>query len=238
MKMSENTYTFVFALIICVVCSFSLAAVSEGLREKREQNEALDIKKNILKAVVLRNPLSSKAKPEVVEAMYQEKIEELVVDAQGNVVEGKQLKDIAQGEQLYPLYIYQENGKVVSYCFPIEGKGLWSTLYGYFALEPDAITVRGITYYKHGETPGLGAEIEKDWFLNNFKGKKIWDIKAARLVPTTVIKGKVADFISEPQAQYYVDGISGATMTSKGVTAMIDKWLNIYEPFFAKKRGI
>ncbi len=238
MKMSENTYAFVFALIVCVVCSFSLAAVSEGLKDKKEQNVALDIKKNILKAVDLKEPLPLKATVSAIEDIYREKIEELVIDAQGNVAEGKKAEDIDEGETFYPLYVYKENGKVVSYCFPIEGKGLWSTLYGYFALETDAVTVRGITYYKHGETPGLGAEVEKDWFQENFKGKKIWDIKAHRLVPTTVMKGKVADLISDAtQAQYYVDGISGATMTSRGVTAMIDKWLNIYEPFFKKIRG-
>lgn len=238
MKMSENTYAFVFALIVCVVCSFSLAAVSEGLREKKEQNIALDIKKNILKAVDLRDPLQPKAKPATIERIYQEKIEEKVIDAEGNILEDKRPEDISEGKELYLLYVYKEGGEVVSYCFPIEGKGLWSTLYGYFALEPDAVTVRGITFYKHGETPGLGAEIEKDWFQNNFKGKKIWDTKANLLVPVAVIKGKVADLIKVPKAaQFHVDGISGATMTSKGVTAMIHKWLHIYEPFFAKIRG-
>lgn len=236
--MSENTYAFVFALIVCVVCSFSLAAVSEGLRDKKEQNIALDIKKNILKAVGLRDPLQPKAKPATIEKIYQEKIEEMVVDAEGNILEDKRPPEISEGEEIYPLYVYKESGEVVSYCFPIEGKGLWSTLYGYFALEPDAVTVRGITFYKHGETPGLGAEIDKDWFQNNFKGKKIWDVNANELVPTKVLKGKVADIIPDAQqAQFYVDGISGATMTSKGVTTLIDIWLNTYEPFFAKIRG-
>ncbi|MCA9404789.1 MAG: NADH:ubiquinone reductase (Na(+)-transporting) subunit C, partial [Candidatus Omnitrophica bacterium] len=137
----------------------------------------------------------------------------------------------------YPLYVYKEGQQVISYAFPIIGKGLWSTLYGYLALEPNAMTVRGITYYKHGETPGLGAEIEKDWFQNNFKGKSIWDMKDQELWPVSVLKGKVADQINDPnKAKHYVDGISGATMTSKGVTEMIDREVRKYEPFLAKVR--
>jgi len=225
-----------FALAVCLICSLALSIVSEGLRPKKELNVALDIKKNILKAVDLITPLPAKAKPDAVLDVYGQKIEEKVIDAQGNVVEGKTPEDIQEGEALYPLYVYKENGKIVAYCFPIVGKGLWSTLYGYFALEPDAVTVRGITFYKHGETPGLGAEIEQDWFQNNYKGKKIWDVQNNQLMPVRVVKGKVADVVSQEKAQFYVDGISGATMTSKGVTAMVEKWVKIYEPFFKKVR--
>jgi len=235
-RVHSNTYTFIFALIVCMVCSFTLSLVSEGLREKKEFNVQLDIKKNILKAVGLRDPLPVKADNDTIFSIYNDKVQELVIDESGDIVEGKLPEDIQEGETLYSLYIYKENEEVLAYAFPIVGKGLWSTLYGYFALEPDGITVRGITFYKHGETPGLGAEIEKDWFQNNFKGKKVWDIKESQLTPTVVIKGKVSDKYQGDQAQYYVDGISGATMTSKGVTEMLDRWLRAYEPFFAKIR--
>ena len=238
MDRQGNKYTFLFALAVCVVCSLALSLVSEGLRTKKELNVALDKKKNILKSVDLREPLPAKAKAQDILNVYAEAIEETVVDGQGAIVKGKTPEDIQEGEEFYPLYIYKEDGKVIAYCFPIIGKGLWSTLYGYFALEPDAATVRGITFYKHGETPGLGAEIEKDWFQNDFKGKKIWDIKNNMLMPTKVVKGKVADQVSAEQAPFYVDGISGATMTSKGVTAMVDKWLKAYEPFFSKIRKL
>ncbi len=236
MSKDSNAYTFMFALVVCVVCSFTLSLVSEGLRPKKELNMALDSKKNILKAVNLKTPLDPKAKPDSILNVYKEKIEELVIDEKGNIIEGKTPEDIKEGDVAYPLYIYKENGQPIAYCFPIEGKGLWSTLYGYFALDPDAITVRGITFYKHGETPGLGAEIEKDWFLDNFKGKKIWDIKNNKLKPVAVVKGKVKDVIPANQADFYVDGISGATMTSKGVTALVNHWVNVYEPFFSKIR--
>ena len=98
-------------------------------------------------------------------------------------------------------------------------------------------TVRGITFYKHGETPGLGAEIEKEWFQSNFKGKSIWDVQKNQLWPVAVLKGKVKDTMTdEDKMKHYVDGISGATMTAKGVTEMVDREIRKYEPFFAKIR--
>jgi len=235
-RLSSNRYTFMFAFAVCATCSFALSIVSEGLKEKKELNVALDIKKNILKVVDLRTPLPAKVQIQEILDVYDAKIEEIVIDDDGEIVEEKTHADITEGEDLYPLYVYSEEGRTIAYCFPIIGKGLWSTLYGYFALEADATTVRGITFYKHGETPGLGAEIEKDWFQSNYKGKKIWDVKKNTLTPTKVVKGKVADVVSKAETQFYVDGISGATVTSKGVTAMVDKWVNVYEPFFQRIR--
>lgn len=236
MDKNSTQYTFLFAFIICVVCSFTLALVSEGLRTKKELNAEVDSKKNILKAVALTNPLPAKADSEKILETYNSKIKEYVIDDQGNIIDGKDPKDIEEGAEEYPLYIYKEGNKTLAYAFPIIGKGLWSTLYGYFALEPDAKQVRGITFYKHGETPGLGAEIEKDWFTSNFKGKSVWDAKENELQPVVVVKGKVEDKIAKSEQQFYVDGISGATMTANGVTEMVDRWLGIYEPYFAKVR--
>ena len=236
MKKDSNLYTFGFALLICIICSFSLAAVSEGLRARKELNVANDVKKNILKAVGLKDPVSAKAGPAEVLKVFRQKIEEVVVDGQGQVIAGKKPEDIQEGEALYPLYVYKEGEQVIAYAFPIEGKGLWSTLYGYLAIEADAVTVRGITFYKDGETPGLGAEIEKNWFQDNFKGKKIWDAKQQELRPIIVVKGLVKDKIPPAQQAYYVDGISGATMTSLGVTNLLARWLNVYEPFLKTKR--
>jgi len=183
MNKNSTPYVIRFALIVCVVCSMSLALVSEGLRARRETNEANDIKKNILKAVQLATPLAKTISAQEVLQVYSELISEFVVDEEGKVVEGASPSMIEEGETAFPLYVYSEEGKVKAYCFPIEGKGLWSTLYGYLALEPDAVTVRGITFYKHGETPGLGGEIATPWFQDNFVGKKIWDSKQQRLRP-------------------------------------------------------
>jgi len=230
-------YTFGFALAVCVICSFALSVVSEGLKKRKELNVKLDIKKNILKAVDLKDPLPEKVTADQVFKVYNEKIQEIVVDGKGNILEEITPYDLGSEEtDRFAMYIYKEGGVSQAYCFPVIGKGLWSTLYGYFALESDAVTVRGITFYQHGETPGLGAEIDQDWFQSNFVGKKIWDIKEEMLRPTKVIKGKVADKYKGDEADYHVDGISGATITSRGVTAMLDKWLNIYEPFLQQIR--
>jgi Na+-transporting NADH:ubiquinone oxidoreductase subunit C len=233
-----NRYTFFFATIVCVVASVLLSAIAEGLRSRQELNADMDIKKNILKAVKLAEPLDKKAGLEKILAIYQEKIKEVVVDSQGNIVEGKTLKEAKSVQGLYPLYIYTEDNTVMAYAFPIVGEGLWSTLYGYFAVEQDGITVRGITFYKHGETPGLGGEIEKDWFQSNFVGKTIYSVKDQKATPIAVVKGKVVDiYKGEPDAAaYHVDGITAATITSSGVTALLDKWIRIYDPFFSKIR--
>ena len=108
-------------------------------------------------------------------------------------------------------------------------------MYGYFAIEPDASTVKGITFYKHKETPGLGAEVDKNWFKNNFIGKKLVDIEGS-LVSIEVVKGYVSD--TDPNAMHKVDGISGATITGKGVTTFLKSDLEKYEPYFAKIRRL
>lgn len=235
--MKGNRYTFLFAAIVCGVCSIFLSAISEGLKARQNLNAELEVKKNILKAVHLEESLPPKIKPEEVLEIYQTKIEELVIDAQGNVIEGRKPADIKEEEKnIYPLYIYKEGGEPLAYAFPIVGQGLWSTLYGYLALEKDAVTVRGITFYKHGETPGLGGEIEKDWFQKNFQGKTIWSIKNKELTPIKVVKGKAADLFKDDKLKYNVDGITAATLTGNGVTDLLDKWIKIYDAFFSKVR--
>jgi len=102
-----------FALAVCVVCSLALSIVSEGLKTKKELNVAMDIKKNILKAVDLKMPLPAKATARQVLDVYGEKIEEIVIDADGNVVVDRGVKDIQEGEAVYPLYVYKEDDEIV-----------------------------------------------------------------------------------------------------------------------------
>ncbi len=130
-----------------------------------------------------------------------------------------------------PIYVDKKDGIVNGYAIPISGKGLWSTLYGYFAIEPDGVTAKGITFYAHKETPGLGGEVEKPWFQNNFVGKRFID-EDGNLVGIKVIKGK-----ADPGSLYEVDGISGATITSKGLESFLVDDLEKYEPFFRKIRS-
>ena len=163
MNKQSSAYTFTFAVIVCVVSGVMLSAFCEGLRKQQELNIELDIKKNILKAVVLNEPIGPKTPASEILNIYNEKIFGIVVDDNGDVAEGKTPAQLTENDKnLHPVYLYKEGDQVLAYAIPIVGQGLWSTLYGYLALESDGTTVRGITFYKHGETPGLGGEIEKE----------------------------------------------------------------------------
>lgn len=134
------------------------------------------------------------------------------------------------------VHIYQPEGTPKAYVVPIEGYGLWDKIKGFIALENDLQTVRGITFFDHKETPGLGARIEEDWFKQQFHGKKILDANG-NLVSVTIVRGKVADLIQGEAAQNHVDGISGATLTGVGINKFLQANLAGYEPFFKSLRN-
>lgn len=242
MKLKEQP--LLFAAIVCVVCSLFVSSAATLLKERQETNKRIDKQKNILACLGVLDPAAGPFLPAEIANLYSSSIEEAVLDDRGDIVREKSPADLdpavyldpRKAPNLLPIYLSKDaDGNTLAYAFPIAGMGLWSTLYGYLAIEPDAETVKGITFYAHGETPGLGAEIEKAWFQNNFKGKKILNA-AGKLVSVSVVKGKVSDVIPEDEAAHYVDGISGATMTSKGVTALVRIGLERYEPFFAQLR--
>jgi len=260
--LQSNSYTMGFVFTVTVICALLLSTVSTSLKDKQIANIELDMKRNILAAVGLiksEKPLENK---EILHR-YDKYIEKIFVDQYGNKIEfndpkysyEKELKpfdftyrlpkgklNIPEGTKLkLPLFIRKDdNGEHVAYAIPIIGKGLWSTLYGYLALQSDLVTVMGITFYKHGETPGLGGEIEMPWFQQNFKGKKILNEKG-NLESVKVLKGKVLDKFSkdQPAFAHHVDGIAGATLTSNGVTALLMKDLTLYRATFQslKNRG-
>lgn len=120
------------------------------------------------------------------------------------------------------------------WCIPISGYGLWSTLYGFLALEADLDTVRGITFYKHGETPGLGGEVDNPKWQAQWPGKRILDDQGA-VLGVAVKKGQVDPKIAYEKA-HMVDGFAGATITGNGVTKFVKADLENYEPYFAKHR--
>lgn len=232
--MSENAKVLRFAIIVCLVCSVLVSGAALGLRDRQEANLRVDMQKNILKSVGLVDPTFT---PEQIVSTYEKRITGIVLTPDGTVIEGRKPDDVdpEKEPELLRLYERVDDGNVVAYAFPIVGKGLWSTLYGYFALEGDLNTVKGITFYQQGETPGLGAEIEKPWFQENFVGKKIL-ASDGTIASVKVVKGKAAD-VHPDDTEHYVDGISGATITSKGVTEMVARTIREYEPYFAKIRG-
>ena len=227
--MRSDAYTITFTTIITVILGLGLSYTADSLRGRQILNEELDIKKNILS--VLGYKQDTPWTNEEVQSLYDSNINEIRIDEVGLVLDEVD----KSGNFAYTIYQSSENNKVTGYAIPIAGKGLWGTMYGYFAIEPDAETVKGITFYKHKETPGLGAEVDKDWFKNNFIGKKLTD-KNGELVSIKVVKGYVSK--TDPEALHKVDGISGATITGTGLTTFLKSDLEKYEPYFARVRRI
>ena len=227
--MRSDAYTITFTTIVTVILGLGLSYTADSLRDRQILNEELDIKKNILS--VLGYKQDTPWTDEEVQSLYDRNINEIRIDEVGSVFDEVDKSD----NFTYTIYQSRENNKVTGYAIPIVGKGLWGTMYGYFAIEPDAETVKGITFYKHKETPGLGAEVDKDWFKNNFIGKKLTD-KNGELVSIEVVKGYVSK--TDPEALHKVDGISGATITGTGLTTFLKSDLEKYEPYFARVRRI
>ena len=227
--MRSDTYTIIFTSVVTIVLGLVISFTADSLRDKQEINEALDIKKNIL-SVLGYNQALSVWTDDKIQSVYEKNIKEISIDANGREIE-KPL----ESNEYRKIYQSTENGSVSGYAIPISGKGLWGTMFGYFAIDPDAETVKGITFYKHKETPGLGGEVDKDWFKNNFIGKKLIDV-SGNLVSVEVVKGYVSS--TDPNINHKVDGISGATITGKGVTTFLKADLKKYDPYFAKIRKL
>ncbi len=132
------------------------------------------------------------------------------------------------------VYFIKEGEEINKIILPVYGKGLWSTMYAFLALDKDFKTVTGVTFYEHGETPGLGGEIENPRWNTLWKGKKAFDEN--NNVQLEIIKGVVDR--NRPEANYQIDGLSGATITARGVDKMIKFWLGDYgyTPFLNKLR--
>ena len=228
--MRGDTYTIIFTSIVTIILGLVISVIADSLRSKQEINEELDIKKNIL-SVLGYSQAGGQWTNDTVQSIYDSSVKEIYINSKGSQVQ----QTVEQNDKTLKIYQSMNNGLISGYAIPISGKGLWGTMYGYFAIEPDAETVKGITFYKHKETPGLGGEVDKDWFKNNFVGKKLTD-NSGDLVSIEVIKGYVTK--STPNSDHKVDGISGATVTGKGITNFLKKDLQKYEPYFAKLRKL
>ena len=231
----KNKYIFILSLTI--VCSLLLSLASEGLRSLKEKNVEIDKKKNILNAIGLN--ITSLSNSDI-DKYFLNNIDTLIIDIDGEInniltipdlvaVENNQTGEVKyynNDNEYLPMYADNSRNVVV---LPISGKGLWSTLFGYFAIDSrNYSTVRGITFYKHKETPGLGGEVSKKWFQSNFIGKEIYENN--NLNSVKVAKAGYAD----ENSLYEVDGISGATITSNGVTTFLLRDLKRYEKYFMR----
>ncbi len=243
-NVNTNSYTMVFAVAVCVVMSTVLALLANVLRPIQDASAEFDRQKNVMMAAGLIERGDPRPRAEL-EQLYKDRVDERVVDTRtGDVVPGKTAADIkALNEQAAaedptagkPFRVVamakDERQQLDAIVLPVSGKGLWSTLYGYLALESDGDTVRGITFYKHGETPGLGGEVENPQWTAMWEGKQILG-EGGELVSITVKKGKVDPSIAK-EKRHYVDGLAGATITSNGVTKFVRNDLETFRPYLA-----
>ncbi len=227
--MSSNFKSVLFAIVLCLVCSLLLTMASSGLKGYQIRNMNLDRQKNLLRSAGLINDQDNNT-PEYIEKLYSEKIKSLWVDPSGRIV-----KETERGQKDLPIYLYIKENAVEAYIVPINAQGLWGKINGYLAINKDGSTITGFTVYKHSETPGLGGEIERSWFQRNFEGKKIVN-KEGKFVSISIARGAVKDVIQKDLQVNFVDGISGATLTGKFLSASMKDILKEYESVSVKFR--
>ena len=236
-----------------VVVAFVLSLMATGLKPIHDRNEAIFNKKAVLAAIETRLGDDVKAKEipdEEVLVIFDEQIEQLVVDISGNpvssdIVEGRGYKggmaehiDMKKEkkrdveDRIFPVYIYNDDSGQKTYIVTVRGNGLWDEIWGNIALEADLSTIAGASFDHKGETPGLGAEIKDNpAFPAQFKGKKIYNTDG-QFLSVDVVKGG-----AEKGDVHAVDGISGATVTADGVDEMLERGLKYYEPFINQMKS-
>ena len=227
------------ALGLCLVCSVVVSTAAVVLKPAQQANKTLDLKRNILRAAGLLDPALS------VEEQFEQVETRVVSLDEGRFVEGvdpasfdqrEAAKDPAKSraipgdadpaklvrreDQALVYLVRDQQGGLDKIILPIRGYGLWSTLYGFMALESDGNTVAGLGFYEHAETPGLGGEVDNPNWKAIWPGKQIYQ---GEQVAIQVLKGAVP--AGSANAQWQVDGLSGATLTTKGVDNLVRYWM-------------
>ena len=240
------------ALVLCLVCSIIVSTAATVLKPRQVANKLLDKKSNILLVSGISDDsksvdeLFSQINTRVVDLQtgeYTDVVDANTYDQQkaskesAYRVELSKAQDIAGigGRAKYAsVYLVNKDEQLDKIIIPVKGYGLWSTLYGFLALEKDAKTVSGLTFYDHKETPGLGGEIDNKKWQASWKGKQI--VNAEGIPVLSLIKGKVS--IDSPNAIYQIDGLAGATLTSRGVSNLIKFWVgeNGFGPYLERLR--
>jgi len=257
----SSRYIVLFAAAVCGVCSIFVASSAVILKERQERNKVIDVQEKVLSLAGLL-PEGRSISGDEVQALYVANIKPRIIDlasgrpvndidpatydqraatknpdtstvAPENVAKVRRLPNNAVVYQVQP-----DGEPVQAIILPIQGQGLWSTLYGFIALADDGNTIDGITFYEHGETPGLGGEVDNPRWKALWKGRKAFDPKGE--VAISVKKGLAGPPAEDP---YHVDGLSGATITSRGVSNSLAFWLGPegfgdYLTLFREEKGI
>jgi Na+-transporting NADH:ubiquinone oxidoreductase subunit C len=252
--------TVLVALSLCLVCSVFVAAAAVGLKPIQMNNKDLDRKKNILAAAELLDPAVSidsafeKIETRIINVKTGQFASQADLDAVGIdaavydqkaaakdpalsiTLTGEQdIASIKRRANFATVYLVKQGDAIEKIILPVHGYGLWSTMYGFMALENDYQTVVGFGFYDQGETPGLGGEVDNPSWKALWKGKEVYNEQGEAIL--SLAKGAVD--ATDPAAKFKVDGLSGATLTSRGVTNLVHYWLGNegFGPFLANLRG-
>ncbi len=248
MHKDSFAYTMLVAAGVCVACSLVVSTAAITLRPIHQRNAALDLQRNILTAAGLIR-LGDRVD---VESLFQQietrwvrldtgefvDEDEVVDPPEVTAISGTQdIAGIRQRADIQEVYLLQRNGELQRLILPIRGMGLWAMMRGLIALGPDLTTVEGLSFHEHGETPGLGGEVDNPRWRAQWVGKQAFDSEGE--VRIEVIQGQVGP--QTPDAEHKVDGLSGATFTARSVSNLVQFWLGEqgYGPFLEnmRKRG-
>ncbi|MGZ2370270.1 NADH:ubiquinone reductase (Na(+)-transporting) subunit C [Ancylomarina sp. YFZ004] len=234
MNTQSNTYTFLYAAIMVVIVAAVLSFTSLSLKDRQNANKEIEKKQNILRAV---NVASTPA--DAVELYDKFIVEAIIVNSEGEVksndktetfkvdLKRENKKDLT--ERRLPVFVFKKEGIGEKLIIPVRGKGMWGPIWGFISMESDRKTIYGAIFDHQGETPGLGAEISNADFLAPFTGKQIFN-QAGKFTSLKLVKGTASN---NPHA---FDAVSGGTVTSKGLEAMLQDNLSSYEKFFKSSK--
>lgn len=243
----SNTYIIVFSAILTVVLGGLLSGTSVVLKPLQDKQVELDTKKKILGAVM---DISNIEDPNEILSLYDKRVKSTVVDINGEPMEKDAKGNALVAEKIdfqknnnkfkknpedrpYPVFMFvSEAGNVEAYIFPMFGAGLWDWISGFIAVEGDLNTVKGVAFDHKSETPGLGARITDENVRGRYIGKKLFDADGT-LQSVSMVKGEKG----LPLDDHHVDGMSGATLTGKGVNAMLSTYLGYYQTYIEKVKS-
>ncbi len=254
MSSHESTSkTLLVAFSLSIVCAIFVSAATVMLKPVQEVNKSLDRKRNILAAAGMLvegrsvEEQFSQISTRIVDLRtgkfsddedpqkYDQRRAAKSPSQSEKLSEEQDLAKIGRREHYATVYVVEDDaGGVKKIILPVRGYGLWSTLYGYIAMESDANTIAGLGFYQHGETPGLGGEVDNPRWMAFWPGKEVYRDGD---VAVSLIKGAVDP--AGANAPWQVDGLAGATLTSRGVTNLLHFWLgeNGFQPFLNNLRN-
>ncbi|MDT8371064.1 MAG: Na(+)-translocating NADH-quinone reductase subunit C [Gammaproteobacteria bacterium] len=247
------TKTIIVAALLCLVCSVLVSTAAIALKSKQIVNKQADIKKNIL---AVTGMLNNKADLDKAFEQFEIQLVDLETGAYATDIDAtsydqrkaagdpaqsikltqeQDIANIGSRAKLAKVYILKEDNAIKQVVLPIHGYGLWSTLYGFISFENDFNTISGLRFYAHAETPGLGGEVDNPKWRQLWQGKKAFDENGNLKIK--VVRGHVDYKMAD--AEHQVDGLSGASLTSKGVSNLVNYWLgdNAFGPYLKKMRS-